>query len=101
MSAPDEDPDVRVPDEPDDHVPIGTSEEGAFESEDLAVEPYADEIPFRPARVRVPRLLLVGIIVVLIVALLVLMAIACARGSWWYLPQPTFTSTPLSPTRLP
>jgi fatty acid desaturase len=67
-----------------------------FESEDLEVEPYAEDMPYEP-RVRVPRWLLVGIIIVLIVALLVLMAIAFARGSWWYPPQPTGTSVPFFP----
>jgi fatty acid desaturase len=62
-----------------------------FESEDLEVEPYAEDMPFEPARVRVPRWLLVGIIIALIVALLVLMAIGFARGSWWYPPQPTIS----------
>lgn len=72
-----------------------------FEPEDLVAEPYAEDMPFKPARVRVPRWLLVGIIIVLIVALLALMAIAFARGSWWYPPQPTGTSAPFSPTSLP
>jgi len=95
------DQDLQVPDEPEDQVPLGTGEEGEFESDGLAAEPYADEIPFEPARVRVPRSLLVGVILVLIVALLVLMAIACARGSWWLSPLPTLTSAPFSPTSLP
>lgn len=101
MNAQGETPDVRVPDEPEDEVPFGTSENGAFESDGLAVEPYAEEMPFGPARVRVPRRLLVGIIILLVVALLLLMAIAFARGSWWYPPQPTWANTPISPTRLP
>jgi hypothetical protein len=101
MSTQGEAPYVRAPDEPEEQVPFGTSENGAFESDGLAVEPYAEEMPFGPARVRVPRGLLVGIIILLIVALLVLMAIAFARGSWWYPPQPTWASTPFSPTKLP
>ena len=68
-----------------------------FEPEDLVVEPYAEDMPFKPARVRVPRWLLVGIIIVLIAALLALMAIAFTRGSWWYPPQPTGTSVPFFP----
>jgi fatty acid desaturase len=72
-----------------------------FESEDLEVEPYAEDMPFQPMRVRVPRWLLVGIIIALIVALLVLMAIGFARGSWWYPPQPTSTSAPFSPSSVP
>jgi len=68
-----------------------------FEPGDLVEEPYAEDMPFEPARVRVPRWLLVGIIIALIVALLVLMVIAYARGSWWY----TWTSAPFSPTSLP
>ena len=81
MSTQGETPNVRVPDEPEAQVPFGTSENGAFESDDLAVEPYAEEMPFRPARVRVPRGVLLGIIILLIVALAVLMVIAFARGS--------------------
>jgi hypothetical protein len=65
-----------------------------FEPEDLVEEPYAEDMPFQPMRVRVPRWLIVGIIIVLIVTLLVLMAIGFARGSWWYPPQPTMTSAP-------
>ena len=72
-----------------------------FEPQDLVEEPYAEDIPFQPARVRVPRWLIVGIIIVLIVALLVLIVIGYARGSWWYPPQPTATSAPFSPTGLP
>lgn len=72
-----------------------------LEPEELAVEPYAEEMPFQPARVRVPRLLLVGIIVVLLIALLVLMVIAFARGSWWYPVQPTWTSAPFFPSSVP
>ena len=72
-----------------------------FEPEDLAAEPYAEDMPFEPARVRVPRWLLVGIIIVLIVALMALMAIGLARGSWWYPPQPTSTSAPFSPLSVP
>lgn len=101
MSAQGETPNVQVPDEPEAQVPLGTSENGAFESNGLAAEPYADEMPFRPARVHVPRRLLIGIIILLIVALVVLVAIAFARGSWWYLPQPTWANTPFSPTKLP
>lgn len=101
MNAQGESPDVRVPDEPDVQVPFGTGENGEFESDGLAVEPYAEEMPFGPARVRVPRGLLVGIIILLVVALLILMAIAFARGSWWYPPQPTRANTPISLTRSP
>ena len=101
MSTQGEAPYVRVPDEPEEQVPIGTSENGAFEPDGLAVEPYAEEMPFRQARVRAPRGLVVGMIILLIVALLILMAIAFARGSWWYAPQPTWVSTPFSPTKLP
>lgn len=72
-----------------------------FEPKDLVVEPYAEDMPFKPARVRVPRWLLVGVIIVLIVALLALMAIGLARGSWWYPPQPTSTSAPFSPSSVP
>ena len=101
MDAQGEAPNVRVPDELEDQVPLGTSENGAIESDGLAVEPYAEEMPFSSARVRVPRGLLVGIIILLIVALVVLVAIAFARGSWWYLPQATQASTPFFPTKLP
>lgn len=101
MGAPDQTLDVRVPDEPEDEIPIGTTEGGESESDGLAVEPYAEELPFEPARVRVSRPLVIGIIVVLIVALLILMAVTYARGSWWYLPQPTWTNAPFSPTSLP
>jgi hypothetical protein len=79
MSAHDPNPNVRVPDEPEDEIPIGTGEAEEPESDGLATDPYADDMPFRLARARVPRLLVLGVIILILVALLVLLIAIRAR----------------------
>jgi hypothetical protein len=80
MKTRDKNPNVRVEDEPEDEVPIGTGEDQELEPSGLAADPYADDMPFRPARARVPRLLVLGVIILILVALLVLVVVIRVRG---------------------
>jgi hypothetical protein len=80
MKTRDKNPNVRVDDEPEDEIPIGTGEDKEFESGGLAADPYADDMPFRPVRARVPRLLVLGVIILILVALAVLLVVVRARG---------------------
>jgi hypothetical protein len=73
MKTRDKNPNVRVDDEPEDEIPIGTGEDEEPESGGLAADPYADDMPFRPARARMPRLLVLGAIILILVVLLVLL----------------------------
>jgi hypothetical protein len=79
MKTRDKNPNVRVEDEPEDEIPIGTGEDQEFEPSGLAVDPYADDMPFRPARARLSRLLVLGVIILILVALLVLLIVIRAR----------------------
>jgi len=77
MSTRDGDLNVRLPQEPEEEQPIGTSAEAEWPPNGLASDPYAEDMPLTPARAGVPRWLLIVISIALIVALL----IAAAAGS--------------------
>jgi hypothetical protein len=81
MKARDQNPQVRVDEEPEDERPLGTGEEVKPDSNGLALDPYADDTLFELARTRVPRwLLIVVIILALMVVALVLVLVFRARG---------------------
>jgi hypothetical protein len=81
MKARDKNPNVRVDEESEDERPLGTGEEVKPDSNGLALDPYADDTLFELARARVPRWLLVAVIVLmLIVVALVLAIVFRARG---------------------
>ncbi len=68
-------PEVRVPDEPEDERPVGTGEDVQPEVNGLAAEPYADDILAGTTRARSARLWLAGIIAAIILVLLVLVVV--------------------------
>jgi hypothetical protein len=81
MKARDKNPNVRVDEESEDERPLGTGEEVKPDSDGRALDPYADDTLFELARARVPRWLLVAVIVLmLIVVALVLVLVFRARG---------------------
>jgi hypothetical protein len=81
MKARDKNPNVRVDEESEDERPLGTGEEVKPESNGLALDPYADDTLFELARARVPRWLLIAVMVLmLIVVALVLAIVLRARG---------------------
>ena len=81
MKARDQNPQVRVDEEPEDERPLGTGEEVKLDSNGLALDPYADDTLFELARTRVPRWLwAIVIILMIIVVALVLALVIRARG---------------------
>ena len=89
MSTQDKTPNVRVPEEPEDERPIGTSEETEWTTNGLAADPYADDMPLAPARVHMRRRFLVGVIAVLILILLILAVTLLTARLVGRPPQPT------------
>jgi len=81
MKARDKNPNVRVVEESEDERPLGSGEEVKPDSDGLALDPYADDTLFELARARVPRWLLITVIILaLIVVALVLVLVFRARG---------------------
>jgi type IV secretory pathway component VirB8 len=81
MKARDNNPQVRVDEEPEDERPLGTGEEVKPDSNGLALDPYADDTLFELARTRVPRWLwAIVIILMIIVVALALALVIRARG---------------------
>ncbi len=75
MKKANENPEVRVPEEPEDERPIGTGEDTKPELNGLAADPYADDILAGLTGARSSRLWLAGIIAVIILVLLVLVVV--------------------------
>lgn len=61
---------------PEEEKPLGTGQDDRFLTDGLATDPYADDMPFRVARPPAPRLLRLGIIVIVVVVLIVFALIA-------------------------
>ena len=81
MKTRDKNPDVRVDDEPEDERPLGTSEDEAPPPNGLAADPYADDVMFRLNRARVPRWLIIGLVVLIVVAVVLVFVALRLRGA--------------------
>ncbi len=75
MKARDQNPDVRVDDEPEDERPMGTGEDAAPPPDGLAADPYADDLLIGLRRRRPSRWLAVGLIVLAVVVLIAFIAL--------------------------
>jgi hypothetical protein len=81
MKARDENPDVRVDDEPEDERPLGTGDDAAPPPNGLAADPYADDVLIGLKRNRTPRWLLIGIVILIVVIVVVVFAVLRLRGA--------------------
>ncbi len=81
MKARDENPDVRVDDEPEDERPVGTGDDEAPPPNGLAADPYADDFLVGFKRDRTSRWLLTGIVILIVVIVLVAVAVLRLRGA--------------------
>ncbi len=80
MKARDENPDVRVNDEPEDERPLGTSDDEAPPVNGLAADPYADDLLIGSRRTRASRWRVIGIVVVMVIVVLVVLVALRLRG---------------------
>ena len=78
--SPDNDPDLRVDDEPGTERPFGTGEEQEPEPSGLALDPYADDLLIAPKRSsKSPWLLIVVVIVLIVIALALALVVLRVR----------------------
>ena len=81
MKARDQNPDVRVDDEPEDERPMGTGEDAAPPPNGLAADPYADDLLIGLRQRRTSRWLVVGIIILVVVVVLIAFVALRLRGA--------------------
>ena len=81
MKARDQNPNVRVDDEPEDGRPMGTGEDAAPPPNGLAADPYADDLLIGPKQRRTSSWLVVGVIVLVVIVVLIAFVALRLRGA--------------------
>jgi hypothetical protein len=80
VKARDENPGVRVDDEPEDERPLGTGDDEAPPPNGLAADPYADDFLIGLKRDRTSRWLVIGVVVLIVVIVVVVFVVLRLRG---------------------
>jgi hypothetical protein len=81
MKTRDENPDVRVDDEPEDERPLGTGDDAAPPPNGLAADPYADDVLIGLERGRTPRWLLIGVVILIVIVVLIALVVMHLHGA--------------------